>query len=41
MKSELIVMLTLNDETVEDSVDVFNDIKYIPINYLGFKDIVL
>jgi len=41
MKSELIVMLTHNDETVEDAVDVFNDIKDIPIKYFGFKDIGL
>jgi hypothetical protein len=41
MKSELIVMLTYNDETVEDAVDVFNDIKDIPIKYFGFKDIGL
>jgi hypothetical protein len=41
MKSELIVMLTHHDETVEDAVDVFNDIKDLPIKYFGFKDIGL
>jgi len=41
MKPELIVMLTYNDETVEDAVDVFNLIKDLPIKYFGFKDIGL
>ena len=41
MRSELIVMLTHNDETVEDAVDVFNGIKDLPIKYFGFKDIGL
>ncbi|HEB32264.1 MAG TPA: hypothetical protein ENI15_15550 [Spirochaetes bacterium] len=41
MKSELIIMLTYNDETVEDAVDVFNKIKDLPIKYFGFKDIGL
>ncbi len=39
MKAELIVMLTYNDETVEDAADVFNLIKDLPIKYFGFKDI--
>ncbi len=34
-------MLTYNDETVEDAVDVFNNIKDLPIKYFGFKDIGL
>jgi hypothetical protein len=41
MKPELILMLTYNDETVEDAIDVFEGIKDIPINYFGFKDIGL
>jgi len=41
MKPELILMLTYNDETVENAVDVFDEIKDIPITYFGFKDIGL
>jgi hypothetical protein len=41
MKPELILMLTYNDETVKDAVDVFEEIKDIPIKYFGFKDIGL
>ncbi len=41
MKPELILMLTHNDVTVEDAIDVFDGIKDIPIKYFGFKDIGL
>jgi hypothetical protein len=41
MKPELILMLTHNDVTVDDAIDVFEDIKDIPIRYFGFKDIGL
>jgi len=41
MKPELILMLTYNDETVQDALDVFEGIKDIPIKYFGFKDIGL
>jgi hypothetical protein len=41
MKSELIVMLTHNDETVQEAFDVFEEIKDLPVKYFGFKDIGL
>ena len=41
MKPELILMLTYNDETVKDAMDVFEEIKDIPISYFGFKDVGL
>lgn len=39
MKPELIIMLTHNDETVGNSLEIFNSCKDLPILYWGFKDI--
>jgi len=41
MKPELIVMLTWNDRTVENALQLFDDIKNIPIKHWGFKDVGL
>ena len=39
MKPELIVMLTNNDRTVENALDIFEECKSIPLNTWGFKDV--
>ncbi|MCB7067837.1 hypothetical protein LI031_28735, partial [Enterocloster citroniae] len=36
--SELIVMLTHNDVTVPDALEVFLACKDLPVKYWGFKD---
>ncbi len=41
MKPELIVMLTHQDETVKDSLEIFTDMKDLPIRHWGFKDVGL
>jgi len=41
MKPELIVMLTYNDKTVENALDLFNQLKDIPVSHWGFKDVGL
>jgi hypothetical protein len=41
MKSNLIVMLTHNDKTVHNALDVFESCKDLPVNYWGFKDVDL
>jgi hypothetical protein len=41
MKPELIVMLTYNDKTVENALELFNRMKDTPINHWGFKDVGL
>ena len=41
MKPELIIMLTHQDETVKNSVDIFTDMKDLPIRHWGFKDVGL
>jgi len=38
MNSELIVMLTNNDRTVSDAVQVFEESKHAPANLWGFKE---
>jgi len=40
-KVRLIVMLTKNDETVPDAIEVFKDCKNLPVECWGFKDIGL
>ncbi|MBQ3101352.1 MAG: hypothetical protein IJC50_10215 [Clostridia bacterium] len=37
-KSNLIVMLTHNDYTVHDAIDVFNTCKHLPVEYWGAKE---
>jgi hypothetical protein len=41
MKSHLIVMLTYHDSTVENSLEIFNDSRDLPVKFWGFKDIGL
>jgi hypothetical protein len=41
MKSNLIVMLTHNDKTVHNALEVFESCKDLPVNYWGFKDVDL
>jgi len=41
MKPELIVMLTHNDETVKDAIELFDTLKDMPVKYWGFKDVGL
>lgn len=41
MSSHLIVMLTYNDVTVKNALDVFEQSKDLPIDFWGFKDIGL
>jgi hypothetical protein len=41
MKPELIVMLTYNDKTVEDALELFNRLKDTPVTHWGFKDVGL
>lgn len=41
MKPELIVMLTYNDQTVENALELFNELKDLPVTYWGFKDVGL
>jgi len=40
-KPELIVMLTYQDETVPDALELFNRSKDYPVTYWGFKDVGL
>lgn len=39
MHSQLIVMLTHNDVTVENALAVFDTCKDLPVNFWGFKDV--
>lgn len=41
MKPELIVMLTYNDKTVENALELFNRMKDTPVTHWGFKDVGL
>lgn len=41
MKSNLIVMLTHNDKTVENAFEVFESCQDLPVSYWGFKDVGL
>jgi len=41
MKPELIVMLTYNDKTVENALELFNEMKHTPVIHWGFKDVGL
>lgn len=41
MKPELIVMLTHQDETVKNSLEIFTEMKDLPIRHWGFKDVGL
>ncbi len=41
MKPELIVMLTYNDKTVENALELFNEMRDTPVAHWGFKDVGL
>ena len=41
MKPELIVMLTLHDQTVANALEIFEKMKDTPIKHWGFKDVGL
>ena len=41
MKPELIVMLTHNDQTVENALELFEEMKDTPVMHWGFKDVGL
>ncbi len=41
MMPELIVMLTYNDRTVENALELFDDMKDTPVRHWGFKDVGL
>ena len=39
MNSEIIIMLTHNDKTVQDAYDIFESCKDLPVQFWGFKDV--
>jgi hypothetical protein len=41
MKPEFILMLTYNDTTVKDALDIFRECKETPVTHWGFKDVGL
>ena len=41
MKSKLIIMLTHNDQTVKNALEVFESVKDLPVECWGFKDVGL
>ncbi len=41
MKPKLILMFTLNDVTVENAEDYFEQVKDLPVDYFGFKEVGL
>jgi len=41
MKPEFILMLTYNDTTVKDALNIFRECKDLPVVHWGFKDIGL
>lgn len=41
MALELIVMLTYNDQTVENALELFEEMKDLPVRHWGFKDVGL
>ena len=41
MESKLIVMLTYNDRTVKNAVEIFDECKDLPVKCWGFKDVGL
>jgi hypothetical protein len=41
MKPELIVMLTYNDQTVKNALELFEELKDTPVQHWGFKDVGL
>lgn len=41
MESKIIVMLTHNDQTVKDALEIFEQCKDLPVDFWGFKDVGL
>lgn len=41
MESKIIVMLTRNDKTVKNALEVFEQCKDLPVDFWGFKDVGL
>jgi hypothetical protein len=41
MKSQLIVMLTYQDSTVQNALEVFEECRDLPVEFWGFKDVGL
>jgi len=41
MKQKMIVMLTYNDQTISNALEIFNQCKELPVECWGFKDIGL
>ncbi len=39
MKAKLIVMLTLNDKTITNACDVFEECRELPVEFWGFKNV--
>ena len=39
MIDKIIIMLTHNDKTVKDAIEIFEENKDLPIQYWGFKDV--
>ena len=41
MESKIIIMLTHNDQTVKNALEVFDSCKDLPVDFWGFKDVGL
>ena len=41
MKPELVIMLTHQDKTVSNAIELFEELKDLPVRYWGFKDVGL
>jgi hypothetical protein len=41
MKPEFILMLTYNDQTVKNALELFNECQDVPVTHWGFKDVGL
>ncbi len=41
VNSKIIIMLTHNDQTVKNAIEVFDTCKDLPVDYWGFKDVGL
>ena len=39
MLDKIIIMLTHNDKTVPNAIEIFEENKDLPIQYWGFKDV--
>jgi len=41
MKEKMIIMLTYNDKTVSNALEIFNQCKELPVERWGFKNVGL